>query len=130
MAIAGVITATLTWVALYEIDTLRPNMTGVDTHPFLCVDSPHWISSTNITVVLSNCGPDNGNIILIGYYVQYNNTYYANPNWLNGPTIPYHTTIIQNLTIDGSSFTFQSGKTYALTFASRQGSYSGFAVSL
>lgn len=129
--VAGIGASAVVIVALYEFQPFRSTM-GVDTHPFLCVNSPRLNSPTNISVVLSNCGLNGGDLQLTGYYVVDDNSssWYANPNWSTAPTIPYNAKITENILIDGSKFTFQSGKNYTLTIATKQGSYSGILVSL
>lgn len=92
----------------------------------LTLDSSTLNSSTNMTLNLRNASTVT--IALVGYYVgDQTGQQYSNANW-SGPTIMPNSLIPTVITIDGSSFVFQTGNVYTVTMITSRNNQFIFTV--
>src|SRR5207249_10100967 len=92
----------------------------------LSVISTTMNSTTNVTLRITNSA--SVAVSLASYYDKdtYGQTY-ANSNWA-GPNISPNTTLSLNLLIDGKSFSFQHGSSYAIIVVTSRNNQYTFTV--
>src|SRR6184192_1550207 len=95
-------------------------------HELLNLVSTNVNSPTNVTLRIINTG--SVAVSLASYYVKdANGQTYANSNWA-GPNISPNTTLSLNLLIDGKSFSFQHGSSYAIIVVTSRNNQYTFTV--